>query len=152
MDTEARERIAIVRQVSPHWSVAIPSAFEEMYVEEGEGYWHARDSERSVSLTSVVVHDEHGPVPAASLVEQIPPPEGNRVEILPKGLAGWAVETEADPSAVASRAVSGLLAVDGHLLLATVTGDDHDWVSRTWRSIRYLERGWPERPYCEGTP
>jgi hypothetical protein len=136
MRTVARESIAIVRQVFPQWSVAIPSTFSETFVEDG-GYWHAWDDDRSVSLTSVVVHDPHGPA-AESIVEQVPPPAGKPVESLPRGLLGWAVEVDADPSAKASRALSGLLAAHGHLLLATITSNDGEWRLRTWLSIRHL--------------
>jgi hypothetical protein len=137
MPTVTRESIAIVRQVFPKWSIAIPPTFSETFIEDG-GYWHAWDGDRSVSLTSTVVHDPHGPAAAESIIEQLPPPVGKPVEDLPRGLLGWAVEVDADPSAKASRALSGLLAAHSRLLLATITSDDGEWLLRTWLSIRYL--------------
>ena len=146
MQTDIRERIAIVRQVFPTWSVAIPPTFEETFVHEGD-YWHAWDDERSVSLTSVVVNDSQGPVAAKAIVDQLPPIDGTPVRALPAGLPGWAVEVDADPTARASRALSGMLAAEGRVLLATITGNDRVWVERTWLSIRYLVPGkhkpWP---------
>lgn len=124
-----------IRQVFPRWSIAIPAGFRETYLHE-EQYWHAWDMNRSVSLTSVLVVDERGePVPALSLLEQIPPEPGPRVAP-PPGLDGWAVDIVQEQPARASRAISGIVAADGGLLLATVTADDLAWATSVWRSIR----------------
>jgi hypothetical protein len=139
MDAMNRDSTAIVRQVFPHWSVAIPPSFSEAFVEDG-AYWHAWDDDRSVSLTSVVVGDPDGPVSADSLIRQLSVPDGRSLGELPRGLLGWAVEVDTDPSARASRALCGVLATDGRLLLATITSDDRPWARRTWLSIRPATR------------
>jgi hypothetical protein len=135
MSTMTRDPAAIVRQVFPSWSIAIPPSFSEAFVEDGD-YWHAWDVHRSVSLTSLVVSDRDGPVTAHSIIEHFPAAEGRPMKGLPRGLLGWAVEIDADPSARASRALSGVLATDGRVLLATITSDDRVWARRTWLSIR----------------
>ena len=135
MRTDIEERVSIVRQVFPSWSVDIPTTFDETFLVEPE-YWHAWDVDRSVSLSSFVLTDDHGPVPAQQIMEQVSPPAGTPIEVLPRGLVGWAVEVEAEPSARASRALSGMLAADGKVLLVTIASDDPAWSRRTWSSIR----------------
>lgn len=137
MRTDIDERVSIVRQVFPSWSVEIPTTFDETFVTEPD-YWHAWDEDRSLSLSSFVLHDDHGPVPAQQILEQVPrPAAGTPIDVLPRGLVGWAVEVEAGASAKAPRALSGMLAADGKLLLVTIASDDPAWSRRTWSSIRY---------------
>ena len=137
MRTDVSHLVSIVRQVFPAWSIHIPPTFDETYLTEPD-YWHAWDEDRSVSLSSFVVTDGAEPVPAARLLEQMPPPlEGAPVDALPEGLLGWAEEADTDPPARASRALSGVLAADGRLLAVTVTSDDPEWIRRTWLSIRH---------------
>jgi hypothetical protein len=125
----------IRRQVFRHWSITIPASFEETFVHE-DGYWHAWDDGRSVSLTSMAITDRRKrPVPARLILEQFPAEPGNRVA-LPTDLNGWAVDRAADRPARASRAISGLIAVDGGVLIATVTADDVAWSTGVWLSIR----------------
>jgi hypothetical protein len=137
MRTDIEERVSIVRQVFPSWSVDIPTTFDEAFL-TGPDHWHAWDVDRSVSLSSFLLTDDHGPVPAQQILEQVPPPAGTPIEVLRRGLVGWAVEVEADPSARASRALSGMLAADGKVLLVTIASDDPQWSRRTWSSIRCL--------------
>ena len=123
------------RQVFPHWSIKIPAAFEQTFVHE-DGYWHAWDDRRSVSLTSLVIADDRKrPVPSRRILEQFPAGPGGRVE-MPTGLGGWAVNVAPERPARASRAISGLIAVDGGVLIATVTAEDLAWATGVWRSIR----------------
>jgi hypothetical protein len=123
------------RQVYPSWSIRIPYGMYETFVTDGD-YWHARDDRRSVSMTSIVVTDRKGrPVPARKVIRACPPFSGQRVE-LPPGLDGWGVAITVPESPVASTAISGILAVDGRILLATVTCDDRDWAGSVWSSIR----------------
>jgi hypothetical protein len=125
----------VIRQVFPHWSITIPAAFEETFVHE-DGYWHAWDDRRSVSLTSLMIADHRKrPVPSRRILEQFPAGQGNRVA-MPTGLDGWAVDVAQEQPARASRAISGLVVVDGGVLIATVTADDHAWATGVWRSIR----------------
>lgn len=135
-----------VRRVFPRWSIDIPAEFDETYIGE-DGCWHAWDEARSVSMTSVLIEDEHGPVSAVEIARRLlpvegaglggrPPTDGEPVE-LPPGLAGWAVAGPAVEPARASRAISGILVVDGATLIATVTANDVDWARRTWLSIRH---------------
>jgi hypothetical protein len=135
MRTDGSQRISMVRQVFPAWSVHIPPTFEETLPTEPE-CWHAWDEDRSLSLSSVLPTDEHGPVSAERIVDQLPPPEGTSLGLLPRGLIGWAVEADAEPSARALRALSDLLATDGRMLIVTITSDDPEWRRDTWLSIR----------------
>lgn len=125
----------IVRRVFALWSIRIPASFEETFV-HGDDYWHAWDLNRSVSLTSIVVTDRGRPVRARKLLRTFPPLTGDRVAT-PPGLQGWAVVAPVVQPARASRAISGVIATDGRLLLATITGDDLGWTTSTWLSIRH---------------
>ena len=125
----------VIRQVFPHWSIMIPAAFDETYVHQ-DGYWHAWDDCRSISLTSVVVVDQRNrPVAARDILEQLRAEPGALAGI-PRGLDGWAVVVAQEQPARASRAIHGLIAVDGGLLLATVTAEDLAWATGVWHSIR----------------
>jgi hypothetical protein len=121
------------RQVFAAWSIEIPASFAETVVHDG-GYWHAYDAHRSVSLTSLAVSDERGPVSAERTAHQFPPEEGSPVDELPPGLVGWGIIANAPQPA--SRALSGMLAVEGRVLLVTITSHDLAWARRTWLSIR----------------
>lgn len=132
---EMRIPTTIRRRVFPSWSIEIPSSFRETFIEDG-GYWHAYDEDRSISLTSLQVSDRRQSVPALAVLRRMPPSEGEPVDALPSGLLGWAVTADADPSARASRYLSGMLATDGHVLLATITSDDDAWRLATWLSIQ----------------
>ncbi|MGH2455964.1 MAG: hypothetical protein ACRDHD_06880 [Candidatus Limnocylindria bacterium] len=125
---------AIARRVFGAWSITIPASFAETFVDEG-GYWHAYDTHRSVSLTSMVVEAEGGPVSADRILRQMGPLPGASVDSLPPGLIGYGVEDEAIQPARASRTLSGILVRDGRVLMVTITGDDTDWARRTWLSI-----------------
>jgi len=125
----------VIRQVFVLWSIRIPASFEETFVHEDD-YWHAWDANRSVSLTSIVVTDRGRPVGAGEILRTIPPPAGEPVAT-PPGLVGWAVEAPAAPRTRAPRSISGVIATDGRLLLATITGDDPRWTTATWLSIRH---------------
>jgi hypothetical protein len=109
---------------------------------ESDGYWHAYEAHRSVSLTSLMVSDGGRPMTAAEMVRQLPRMEGTPVEELPRGLLGRAVVADAIRPARASRRLSGMLAVEGRMLIVTMTSDDLDWARRTWLSIR----GHPRQP------
>lgn len=124
-----------VCQVFTHWSIRIPASFEETFVHEGD-YWHAWDPHRSVSLTSMVVTDRGRPVGARALLRTFPPVPGDPVAT-PPGLTGWAVEVPTAPPARASRAISGVIATNGRVLIATITGEDPGWTLSTWLSIRH---------------
>jgi hypothetical protein len=125
----------VVRQVFPRWSITIPAALAETFVHE-DRYWHAWDDCRSVSLTSLLIADRRKrPVPAGRILERFPPGPGSRVA-MPAGLDGWAIDFAPDQPARASRAISGLIAVDGGVLIATVTADDIAWATGVWWSIR----------------
>jgi hypothetical protein len=136
----------IVRRAYESWSIEIPLSFSETFVVE-DGYWHAYDEHRSVSLTSMTVADQDGrPVSAEEIARQVPPVEGDRFDELPAGLLGWAYAMPTIQPARASRSLSGVLAGDGRLLLATITADDEDWVRRTWLSIRFHAPEPPDPP------
>ncbi len=140
--TPAREP-TVVRGVFASWSIRIPASFEETFVAD-DGYWHAWDRSRSVSLTSLVMAERGRPVPARSLLRTVPRPGGDTVAA-PDGLAGWAVEAAAVQPARASRVVTGTIAVDGRLLVATITADDPAWAIATWQSIRHRTLGRADR-------
>ncbi len=143
----------MAQQVFPSWSTAIPSSLAQTFLEE-DGYWHAWDGHRSVSLSSFTLMDGDQPVPAGMIVRQIPPGHGVRVRRLPPDLVGWGIEAKAVQPAPASWTLSGVLAADGRVLLATITSDDIEWSRETWRSIRCIQpwvtttghTGWGQRP------
>ena len=125
----------IIRRVFPHWSITVPAAFEETFVHE-DGYWHGWDNRGSVSLTSLVIADRQGrPVTSRRILERFPAAPGSRVA-MPTGLNGWAVDVAAEQPARGSRAISGLIVVDGGVLITTVTAEDLAWATGVWRSIR----------------
>lgn len=117
------------------WSIEIPVSFEETFVAK-DNYWHAYEDRRSVSLTSMVLTEEGEPVSAERILHQIRPEAGTPLDDLPARLGGWATTSDAPPQSRASRILSGMLAVDGRVLLATVTSDDLEWARRVWSSIR----------------
>lgn len=126
-----------MRQVFETWSIEMPVAFDETFVEEGQGYWHAFGDDRSISLSSMVIDSTDGPVRAESIVGVLPAIEGNALAALPPGVLGFAAWCDAIQPARAKRCLSGTLAVDGRLLVVTITSDDEEWVRRTWLSIRH---------------
>jgi hypothetical protein len=131
------------RRVFPQWSISIPEAFQETFDFEGN-YWHAWDRTRSVSLTSLILTDRKGRrVRAREILATMPRGRGEPVS-MPAGLSGWATIIKTDRDARASRAVSGIVVVDGAVLIATVTSDDVDWAKRVWHSIERV-RGSPAR-------
>lgn len=132
-----------IRRVFPSWSLSVSPSFDERHVDDGNGYWHAWDDDRSVSLTSMWINDEHGqPVPAAELARTMQPlVEGDPVSELPHGLVGWAIAAPAPQPARASRMLQGVLAVNGRVLLVTITGDDPAWAREVWLSIRHHKTG-----------
>jgi hypothetical protein len=139
MDTlSAPFTMTILRHVFASWWISIPPEFDEDFVHE-DGYWHAWDARRSVSLSSYVITDrttDRRPVPARDLLARLPAPDGEPVAP-PDGLAGWAAVIPVPDSPRASRAISGMLVVDGRVLLATITSDDIAWATEVWRSIQY---------------
>ena len=131
----ARAEPTIVRQVFPHWSITIPAALAETFVEE-DAYWHAWDVRRSVSLTSMLIADRRGrPVTSRRILKRFRAVPGDRVA-MPPDLDGWAVVIAQEQPARASRAISGLIVVHGRVLIATVTAEDLAWAAGVWQSIR----------------
>jgi len=130
------------RRVFPTWSIEIPDHFQETFIFEGAGYWHAYDPIRSVSMSSVLLTDRGRPVSAARIVRQVRgiAPPGELVSERPTDDPGWAVIAVADPGARASRLLSGAVAIDGCILLVTITADDLEWLRSTWMSIRVHPR------------
>lgn len=127
----------VERRLFPTWSIRIPVGLEENFHTD-EGYWHAWDEHRSVSATSMTLTDGGRPVRAKRILRRmrsLPGMDGPTV-VPPDGLLGWAVEIQTPPGSRASRAVTGIVVVDGRLLLVTVTSDDIAWATRVWLSIR----------------
>jgi hypothetical protein len=136
----AASESTVLRRVFETWSIEIPMSFAEKFFKD-DGYWHAYDEHRSVSLTSLAIDDDGGPVDARRILDQFPLLGGEPINELPAGLPGSAVTERAPQRARASRLLSGVLAIDGRLLIATITGDDEDWWLRTWLSIREERSG-----------
>lgn len=125
----------VSRRIFPTWWITMPATFEETFVED-EAYWHAWDLRRSISLTSVVVSDRRGrPVSSRAILRRVAPEPGRRIN-MPPGLDGWAVVITQPPPARADRAISGVIAVKGRVLVATVTADDLEWAEAVWNTIR----------------
>jgi hypothetical protein len=135
---------AQARRVFPHWSISIPVWFQETFVED-DCYWHAWDDDRSVSLSSIVFTDKRGRRPSpAELLADHPPIPGVPIEARPPGLTEGVAGYGAVPGpARASSALCGLLAVEGRILLATITSDDLEWALDVWLSIRHHTDGPP---------
>ena len=127
-----------IRRVFPHWSITFPVSFEETFVEE-DGYWHAWDENRSISLTSMAIADRRGrQATREELLEtMLPPLSGTPLDDRPPGLSGVAAYGPIEQPARASSALTGVLPVDGRILLATITSDDFEWARETWVSIRH---------------
>ena len=138
--------LAIVKQVFETWWIELPAGFDETWVDEG-GYWHAWDDHRSISVSSTILVDRETdrPVPTVEIIDQFTGMlEGEPIDDLPPGLHGAATIITTDGESRASRALTGYLASDGRVLIATITSDDLDWAKRIWRSIGY--RPAPVRP------
>lgn len=69
----------VQRRVFEAWSIQVPAAFAETFV-DADGYWHAYDEHRSVSLTSLAISEEGDPVRASRIMRQAPPLDGSPVE------------------------------------------------------------------------
>jgi hypothetical protein len=130
-----RAELTTTRRAFAAWSLEIPSSFADTFV-RGDGYWHAYDAHRSVSLTSSTVTDKGRTVSPDLIARQFPVLDGEAVDVLPSGLLGQAVTTDAPQPARASRMLSGMLAAEGRLLIVTITSDDLNWALRIWLSIR----------------
>lgn len=128
---------SIERRVFSAWSIAIPASFCETFFAD-DGYWHAWDEHHSVSLSSLVLADESGPIPAALIMRQFPTLDGRPLNNLAPGLLGRAAEGTAEQPARASQALSALLAADGRALVVTIVSDDREWARTTFQSIRYI--------------
>src|SRR5690242_8293905 len=93
------------RRVFPAWSIDVPPGFDEEFIREDQ-YWHAWTFDASISLTSMVLCDDDGPVAAPRILEQLalafPKPW---IEDLPDGLAGYARIAPSEPPARAGRFV-----------------------------------------------
>lgn len=124
-----------VRRVFATWSIAIPESFIETFALE-DGYWHAFDEDRSISLTSIVVTDGDRLVSAAEIVHTLPELDGSPIKEAPPFIMGRAVIDASGGSASASGILQGVLAAEGRLLLVTITADDLDWARSVWLSIR----------------
>jgi hypothetical protein len=135
IESEAPVERTITRRIFEAWSVEIPATFAEMFVDDGS-YWHTYDEERSVSLSSILLSDATGPVSADRIVRELPSLEGSPLDELPPGLIGQVATGPAVQPAKAALMLSGMLAVDGRLLIATITSDDPHWARRVWQSIR----------------
>ena len=134
-----------IRRVFQAWSLEVPPTFTETFFED-DGYWHAYDESRSVSLSSIAIDDEHGqPVGAAQIFNVMQPAMGgDPISDSPPGLLAWATNGDAIQPARASLMLQGLIAVEGRALLVTVTSDDLAWARRIWMSIRHHATGQPD--------
>jgi hypothetical protein len=138
------DAIWVHTQVFPSWSVTVPRSLAviDPTTAVERGYWHARDEQRSVSLTSLILVDvEQGdPVPASEIIDiaagQILP-RGRKVTDGPQGLLSRAVHAKGGGVGPASRRLQGLIAADGIALLVTISSDDEAWCRRVWMSVRH---------------
>ncbi len=132
-------RWLFMRRVFQTWSIGIPGTFDERFIKE-DSYWHAWDDQRSISLTSMTIDKSGRPVSATEILEAMKPDamlgkDGIPVEELPAGLNGHARYGPIEQPARASSALCGLLAIDGRVLIVTITSDDFDWARDVWLSI-----------------
>lgn len=139
-EVPSESRWLLMRRVFPTWSIGIPMSFDETFIKE-DNYWHAWDETRSVSLTSLTLDKRGRPVPAAEILEVMKPAEtlgdrGEPVPELPNNVEGYACYGPVEQPARASRAISGLLAIDGRVLIVTITSDNLEWARGIWMSIQ----------------
>ena len=127
-----------IRQVFEAWSLEMPLSMTDTFVLE-DGYSHAYDASRSISLTSLALTDNQGrPVSADELFRTLQLPlEGDIINELPPGLLAWAASGPAIQPARASTMLQGMIATDGRVLLVTITSDDVAWARQVWLSIRH---------------
>ena len=131
-----RTELTVDRRVFSGWSIAVPIGMEEAFIAD-DGYWHAWSEGRTISLSSIVLTDRRGDaVPARKILAKTPPMEGEETAV-PNDLPGWARSIERPDVSPGARAISGILVVDGNVLLATVSSEDPDWNRSVWRSIRH---------------
>jgi len=135
MSLQTSREPPLARRVFSAWSVEIPAGFAETFVLE-DGYWHAWDDHRSVSMTSIVVTERNRPVSLAELAAWLPSMEGTPIDDMPHGLVGHATLGPSIGPARASTILTGILAIHGRVLLVTVTAEDEDWMLAVWTSIR----------------
>jgi hypothetical protein len=142
--TTSPDAVWVHTQVFPSWSVTVPRSLTVTDPEcaEDEGYWHARDAHRSVSLTSLLVVDASNaePIPASMIIGNVAArvlPRGRRIQDVPAGLPSRAVYAKVAGSQVAAHALQGLVAAEGVALVATITSDDEAWCRKVWMSIRH---------------
>jgi hypothetical protein len=141
----------VARRVFPSWSIEVPVGLIESM--EPQGYWHARDEIRSVSLTSLVMTSRTGPPPTADELLAILPLEGTPLDELPEGLPGrCTVRTTDDEVFGRCQMFQGMVAVTGLLLIVTITGGDPAWARRTWLSIRHVKTNRRDRRQKEHRP
>lgn len=140
MVTQAPSELTHVRRVFAAWSLEVPVSFAETFIEDN-GYWHAYDEHRSISLTSLTLEDERGPVDANEIARQLRTTgefqSDGPIDELPQGLLGWSSVAPAPSSSRASRMLQGVVVTNGRVLLATITSDELDWTLGIWRSIRW---------------
>ena len=133
--TSAPSEPTVERRVFEAWSIEIPAAFAETFIREDD-YWHGYDEHRSVSLSSIAL-DHHGvPASATRSLSEFGLLDGSPVTQMPPGLLGAAATSAAEQPARASRALTGMLATHGRLLIVTITSDDLEWAMHVWLSIR----------------
>lgn len=142
--TTAPDTAWIHTQVFPSWSVTLPRSLQVLDPElaEDEGYWHARDDHRSVSMTSVLIVDSATaqPIDGAAIIGRLATallPRGRRIKDTPAGLVSRAVYATGIGSELADHALQGVVAADGVALITTITSDDEAWCRRVWASIRH---------------
>jgi len=124
------------RRAFEAWSILVPIVFQETFIED-DRYWHAWTEQASISLTSIVMTERRRAVAAEALIGALSPIiEGPLIDDLPPGLIGCAAIGPSPQPARAATGLSGLLAVDGRLLLTTITSDDVSWLRETWLSIQ----------------
>ena len=108
------DAVWVQTQVFPHWSVTVPRSLTVLDPDsaEDEGYWHARDEHRSVSMTSYLLVDAATmePVPADQIFDRLAErllPDGRAVADQPDGMLSRAVIADDIGSSVASQALQG---------------------------------------------
>jgi hypothetical protein len=125
-----------IRRVFAQWSIAVPTCLAETFVARS-GYWHGWAEDRAISLTSLAVDERGRPVPIDRLLATMPEVPGTPFDGMPPGLHGRAGYGPVEQPALASSALSGLIAAEGRILIATITSDDFAWARATWVSIRH---------------
>lgn len=125
--------------IEPGWTITIPGSFHEGT--DGDS-WIGYDQDRSIRLSSVTIAGKDGQVPSADELSAMAPSGPAAIGPSDDALRGGAEIAMVEEEGQRFRALQGVLASDGQVLILTIVfGDDEAWARETYRSIRFNPAG-----------